>query len=268
MQDLTVTFIQSNLVWNDFRANLLTFSEKLNAVSEKTDLVVLPEMFNTAFVVEPETVDKEAAHISLDWMIRNAQKYDTAICGSMIVNEEGNYYNRFYWVEPNGNIQKYDKRHLFTLGNEHLKITAGQENIIIEYKGWKIKPLVCYDLRFPVWAKNTYANGQYEYDLLIYVANWPAARNYAWKSLLVARAIENQAYVVGVNRIGPDANGTKHTGFSSIIEPKGELISEEVENIESSQTISLSAVDMNTYREKFTIGIDWDEFSVKKNKPD
>lgn len=262
MQDLKVTTIQSNLVWNDFRANLLAFDKKLNALIEKVDLIVLPEMFNTAFVVEPETVDEEAAKKSLDWMIRNSQKYDTAICGSMIVKEEGNYFNRFYWVEPNGHIQKYDKRHLFTLGNEHLKITAGYENIIINYKGWKIKPLICYDLRFPVWAKNTFDQGNYEYDLLIYVANWPAARNHAWKSLLVARAIENQAYVVGVNRIGADANGTKHAGFSRIIEPKGELISEEVENIESSQTISLSAEDIKTYRQKFTVGLDWDEFKI------
>ncbi len=263
MQDLKVTTIQSNLVWNDFQANLKAFDEKLNSLSEKADIIVLPEMFNTAFVVEPETVDIEAAKVSLDWMIDNAKKYDTAICGSMIVKEDGNYYNRLYWVEPHGQIQKYDKRHLFTLGNEHLKITAGQENIIINYKGWKIKPLVCYDLRFPVWAKNTYEQGEYEYDLLIYVANWPAARNYAWKSLLVARAIENQAYVIGVNRIGPDANGTKHTGFSRVIEPKGEVISEEVENIESSQTISLSADEMKLYRKKFTVGLDWDEFSIK-----
>lgn len=263
MQDLRVTFIQSNLVWNDYQANLKAFDQKLNSIKKKTDLIVLPEMFNTAFVVEPETVDEKAASLSLDWMIRSSQKYDAAICGSMIVKEEDHYFNRLYWVEPNGNIQKYDKRHLFTLGNEHLKITAGQNNIIIDYKGWKIKPLICYDLRFPVWAKNTFDHGNYEYDLLIYVANWPAARNHAWKSLLVARAIENQVYVLGVNRIGPDANGTKHTGFSRVIEPKGELISEELENIESSQTINLSAKDMNVYRQKFTVGLDWDEFSIK-----
>lgn len=263
MQDLTVTFIQSNLVWNNFRANLSAFHQKLNALTEKTDIIVLPEMFNTAFVVEPETVDSEAAEISLNWMIDHAENYNAAICGSMIVKEDGHYFNRFYWVEPNGHIQKYDKRHLFTLGNEHLKITAGQENMIIDYKGWKIKPLICYDLRFPVWAKNTFEQGKYEYDLLIYVANWPSARNHAWKSLLVARAIENQAYVLGVNRIGPDANGTKHTGFSRIIEPKGEVISEELDNIESFQTLTLSAADMNTYRERFTVGIDWDEFTIK-----
>ena len=263
MQDLTVTFIQSNLVWNDYQANLKAFAQKLNSIKEKTDIIVLPEMYNTGFVVEPEKVDANAAAVSLEWMKQNAQKHDSVICGSMIVLEEGHYYNRFYWIEPSGRIQNYDKRHLFSLGNEHLRFTAGQEPIIIEYKGWKIKPLVCYDLRFPVWAKNTFNQGNYEYDLLIYVANWPAARNHAWKSLLVARALENQAYVVGVNRIGADAYGTKHSGFSRVIEPKGELISEEVENIESSQTITLSAFDLNTYREKFTVGLDWDEFSIK-----
>lgn len=262
MQDLKVTFLQSNLVWNDFQSNLRAFNEKLNALTEATDLIVLPEMFNTGFVVEPEKIDVKAPQVSLNWMMENAKKHDTVICGSMIVKEDGNYYNRFYWIEPNGNTKYYDKRHLFSLGNEHLRFTAGQETIVIEYKGWKIKPLVCYDLRFPIWAKNTFEQGEYEYDLLIYVANWPAARNYAWKSLLVARAIENQAYVVGVNRIGPDANGTKHAGFSSVIEPKGEMISKEVENVESSQTITLSADDIKVYRERFTVGLDWDEFII------
>lgn len=262
MQDLKVTTIQSNLIWNDFQANLEAFDEKLNSLNEETDIIVLPEMFNTGFVVEPETVDEIASFTSLEWMVNNAKKFDTVICGSMIVHENSNYYNRFYWVEPNGIVKKYDKRHLFSLGNEHLKFSPGEEIIIINYKGWKIKPLVCYDLRFPIWAKNTYALGVYEYDLLIYVANWPAARSHAWKSLLVARAIENQSYVVGVNRIGKDGRGTHHAGFSRVVEPKGELISEEVENMESSQTIILSASELAEYRKKFTVGLDWDEFTI------
>ena len=263
MQDISITFIQSDLVWKNHLANLKAFEKKISQVNSPTDLIILPEMFNTGFVVEPQGIDTNAAEDSLAWMKKVAKKKDAVIAGSMIVNDHDNFYNRFYWVLPNGDFKSYDKRHLFSLGNEHLRFTAGVESVIIEFKGWKIKPLICYDLRFPVWAKNNYQSGNYDFDLLIYVANWPAARSHAWKSLLLARAIENQAYTIGVNRIGKDGNGTPHAGYSGVIEPKGEWISKEVQDIESVQTIMLSADALKTYRNKFTVGLDWDKFDIK-----
>jgi predicted amidohydrolase len=263
MQDLKVSFIQSNLIWKDSSANLSAFENKIAQIEEDTDLIVLPEMFNTGFVVEPETIDSNLADKALEWMKRMSSEKNAAVCGSVIVKEKTHFYNRFYWVEPNGGVQQYDKRHLFSLGGEDKHFSSGQDLLIIEYKAWKIKPLICYDLRFPVWAKNTFENEEYAYDLLIYVANWPAARSHAWRSLLVARAIENQAYVLGVNRIGNDGRGTPHSGFSGVIEPKGEWISEEVENKESVQTIKLSGEELQKYRSKFTVALDWDEFKIE-----
>lgn len=262
MQDIKVTFIQSNLIWKDSSANLLAFEKKIKQIEEPTDIIILPEMFNTGFVVEPENMDDGLAQQAFEWMSRQAATNACAIGGSVIVKEQGQYFNRFYWIEEDGKSYHYDKRHLFSLGGEDKHFTSGEEFIIIDYKGWKIKPLVCYDLRFPIWAKNTYDDGNYEYDLLIYVANWPAARNHAWKSLMVARAIENQSYVIGVNRIGLDGRGTKHKGSSAVIEPKGEWISEEVQDEDSTQTISLSAIDLKEYRNKFTVGLDWDDFTI------
>jgi predicted amidohydrolase len=262
MQNLNITFIQSNLAWKDHKANLSSFSAKIAHIAQQTDLIILPEMFNTGFVVQPQEIDKSAAPESLTWMKQTANQLNIPICGSMIVEEEEKYYNRFYWVLPNGDFETYNKRHLFSLGNEHLRFTKGTENITIEYKGWKIRPLICYDLRFPVWAKNTFIDGDYAFDLLIYAANWPAARSYAWKQLLVARAIENQCYVVGVNRIGLDGNQTPHQGDSGVIDSKGELISALVPNEESIQTIELNAADLMEYRSKFTVGLDWDDFRI------
>lgn len=263
MQDLNITFIQNNLVWKNHQANLKSFEEKIAQIEGPTDLIILPEMFNTGFVVKPQEINLLAAKESLLWMQKIAKEKLTVITASMIVKENDNYYNRLYWVQPDGGFKTYDKKHLFSLGNEHLRFTAGKETLIVDLKGWKIKPLICYDLRFPVWAKNNYDSGNYDYDLLIYVANWPAARAYAWRSLLTARAIENQAYTIGVNRIGNDDNGTAHLGFSGVIEPKGEWISEEAIDMESVQTIQLSAKDLIDYRTKFTVGLDWDEFDIK-----
>jgi len=263
MQDLKITFIQSNLVWKNHKANLLAFEEKILQIQIDTDLIILPEMFNTGFVVEPQIIDESAAKSGLAWMQKMAKAKNAVITGSMIIKEDAKYYNRLYWVLPNASYKTYDKRHLFSLGNEHLRFTAGEEQLIVTLKGWRIKPLVCYDLRFPVWAKNKFVSGTYEYDVLIYLANWPAARSHAWESLLVARAIENQAYVIGVNRVGKDGNGTPHSGNSGVIEPKGEWISEVTINQNSVQNIVLSANDMNAYRNKFTVGLDWDEFNIK-----
>jgi len=263
MQNLKVSFIQSDLIWKDSSANLQIFHRKIQQIEESTDLIVLPEMFNTGFVVEPETLDERVAQEALLWMQENAQQTNAAICGSTIVKEDDHYFNRFFWVLPDGSYETYDKRHLFSLGGEDKHFTSGNESLIIKYKDWNIKALVCYDLRFPVWSKNRYIDNEYEYDLLIYVANWPSARSYAWKSLLVARAIENQAYVIGVNRIGKDGRGTPHSGYSGIIEPKGDWLSKEVVDEECIQTLSLSKEDLSHYRKKFTVALDWDDFNIQ-----
>jgi len=262
MQDLKITFIQSHLKWQDHKANLHAFEEKILQLNTTPDLIILPEMFNTGFVVKPKGIDISAAKESLIWLQKMAKHTQAVITASMIVEEDHKFYNRLYWVKPNGSYATYNKKHLFSLGNEHLSFTAGSDQLLVELKGWKIKPLICYDLRFPIWAKNNYESGKYDYDLLIYVANWPAARAHAWRSLLTARAIENQAYTIGVNRIGKDDHGTSHSGFSGVIEPKGEWISAKAEDIESIQSITLSAKDLNEYRQKFTVGLDWDNFEL------
>ncbi len=264
MQDLNISIIQSDLVWKDVAANLASFDYDINQIQEDIDLIVLPEMFNTGFVVDPDDVAEEMEGISMQWMRKQSLKKHAVICGSLIIRENGKYYNRLFWMKPDGSFQHYDKRHLFSLGGEHEKFTGGTESLIVELNGWKIKPLVCYDLRFPVWSKNNYSNGNYDYDLLIYIANWPASRRDPWMSLLKARAIENQAYVIGVNRIGEDGNGLAHSGDSNIYDAKGQKIIQHQSNTEFTETILLSKKILYDFREKFTVGLDWDSFSIKK----
>jgi omega-amidase len=262
MQDLIVSIVQTDIIWKDVSANLSRLDKKINSIIGPTHLIILPEMFNTGFVVTPELLDNYESQRSVDWMTKKAHEKNSVICGSMITKINNVYFNRLYWVLPNGSIETYDKRHLFSLGGEDQHFEGGSTFKIFEYKSWKIKPLICYDLRFPVWSKNTYENKQYAYDLLIYVANWPAARSYAWERLLTARAIENQSYVAGVNRIGKDGRGTPHKGLSGIVEPKGQWISEQVENSESIQSHKLSIESLIDYRNKFTVAPDWDRFTI------
>ena len=188
-----------------------------------------------------------------------AQKENAVIIGSLIIEEDHNYYNRLIWAQPDGVIYTYDKRHLFRMANEHEHFKTGNKRLIIEYKGWKICPLVCYDLRFPVWSRNSSEN---QYDLLIYIANWPGVRKAPWSKLLEARAIENQCYVVGVNRVGKDGKDISYTGNSAIINPKGEIISTIAENKNCSETVSLSLDDLNSFRKAFPVGMDADEFKI------
>jgi predicted amidohydrolase len=264
MQDLKVSIIQSDLVWKDVQSNLASFEFDIDQINENTDLIVLPEMFNTGFVVDPEDVAEDMNGISLQWLKKQAQKKQAVICSSLIIQENKNYYNRLIWMNPNGSFQFYNKRHLFSLGGEHHKFTGGAENLIVELKGWKIKLLVCYDLRFPVWAKNNYINGVYDYDMLIYIANWPASRRDPWMSLLKARAIENQAYVIGVNRIGTDGTGLAHAGDSNIYDAKGKKLVQHLGDTEFAETVMLSKSVLDNFREKFTVGLDWDRFSIEK----
>ncbi|HET6228075.1 MAG TPA: amidohydrolase [Bacteroidia bacterium] len=260
MNDLKVTLIQSNLFWENKQKNLEQFSKKIDDVNEVTDLIVLPEMFSTGFSMNPEKLAENMNGETVKWMKEKAQKKNCVVTGSFICEEGGRYYNRLLWVNPNGTYVKYDKRHLFSMGDEHNHYAAGEEKLIVELKGWKICPLICYDLRFPVWARNT---KEASYDVLIYVANWPERRSYPWKTLLLARAIENQSYVIGSNRVGVDGNDISHSGDSAVIDAKGEIISKIKPNEEATETITLSYSNLVEFRKQFPAILDADQFEVK-----
>ncbi|MBF8964274.1 amidohydrolase [Pontibacter sp. FD36] len=257
MQDLRVTIIQTSLHWQDAAANRAMFSEKLAAVAPATDLIVLPEMFTTGFSMDAAGLAEEAEGPTLQWMKEEAARYSAVITGSVIVREGEQYFNRLYWVHPDGTYQHYNKRHLFRMAKEHHTYTPGQEKLLVELKGWKICPLVCYDLRFPVWSRNVGS----EYDLLLYVANWPKPRANAWSILLQARAVENLSYVVGVNRVGTDGNGHPYSGDSAVIHPKGYKLLETTE-AEGIHTITLNKKELTDFREAFPAHLDADDFTL------
>ncbi|CAN5612832.1 amidohydrolase [soil metagenome] len=266
MNDLLITTIQTNLFWEDKQANLSMLEEKIGSI-KKTELVVLPEMFSTGFSMQPKKLAETMDGDTIEWLKKVAAKNRVIITGSLIIAENGSFYNRLIWMLPNGEYGFYDKRHLFACGNEHLHYKAGNKRLIASVKGFKVNLQVCYDLRFPVWSrqqtkKNEEAtDNQPEFDLLVYVANWPERRNHAWKSLLTARAIENQCYVVGVNRVGNDGNNINHSGDSMVINPLGEALYHCQDN-EDIHTAILSAADLKTYREKFPFWKDADSFHI------
>ena len=261
MSAITITVIQTTLHWEDKKANLLMLEEKINSIQEKTEIVVLPEMFTTGFSMQPallaETMDGE----TVAWMKRIAASKKIILTGSVIIKEEENFYNRLIWMLPNGQYGVYDKRHRFAYAGEDDHYTAGTKRLIASAKGWKINLLVCYDLRFPVWARQQSQPEGAEYDLLIYVANWPERRIRAWKTLLQARAIENQCYVVGVNRVGDDPNDIHYSGESMIIDPMGEVLytKKEVEDI---FTMTINKTHLQTVREKLPFLKDADGFHI------
>jgi len=259
MNDLKITIIQSNLDWENIDKNLEVFSSKINSIIEPTDLIVLPEMFTTGFSMQPEKFADTMDGRTVRWMKKQATKKNCVITGSFICVENGNYYNRLIWMQPDGTFSAYDKRHLFSMANEHKHYTAGTKKITQEINGWKICPLICYDLRFPVWSRNIKNN---PYDVLIYVANWPERRNHPWKTLLLARAIENQCYVVGLNRIGNDGNEIYHSGDSAVINFKGEIISKTPAHDESIETITLRHSDLEEFKTQFPVLNDADEFKL------
>ncbi|WP_018476653.1 amidohydrolase [Pontibacter roseus] len=257
MQDLRVTIIQTALHWQDAEANREMFSEKLAAAAPATDLIVLPEMFTTGFSMEAAQLAEEAEGPTLRWMQQEAEKHQAVLTGSVIVKAGEQFFNRLYWVRPDGSHAHYDKRHLFRMAKEHHTYTPGKERLLLELKGWNICPLVCYDLRFPVWSRNKGS----EYDLLLYVANWPKPRSNAWSILLQARAVENLAYVVGVNRVGSDGSKHPYSGDSAIIHPKGYKLLETTE-VEGIHTITLSRQELVDFRESFPAHLDADAFTL------
>ncbi len=264
MQDLKITLIQSDLHWEDAEANLSMFEEKIWQIGGQTDVIVLPEMFTTGFTM---AASKMAEHMNMrtfKWMKQMADQTGALVLGSFITTVHDRYYNRLLWMEPGGTFKTYDKRHLFRMSGEHKTFSAGESPLIATWKGWKICPLICYDLRFPVWSRNTWdpSSKKLAYDLLIYVANWPTTRIDAWDTLLKARAIENLSYVAGVNRIGQDGNGVEHNGHSSIIGPKGDMIFTN-EGAELVRTIELNAHALHAFRDRFPAYIDGDDFSIE-----
>lgn len=263
---MKVTLVQATLHWEDPQKNIEHFDTLVNSIKEPTDLIVLPEMFSTGFTMKPEKLAEPLNGPSLQWMAKTAKTKHAVLCGSVAVNDNGRFYNRLFWVEPDGKISTYDKRHLFRMANEDKHYTMGSQKIIKNISTWQICPLICYDLRFPVWSRNTFkmADGvpQAAYDVLIYVANWPEVRSYPWKQLLIARAIENQCYVIGVNRIGKDGNGISHSGDSVVINPRGEIISKTKPNEESVETVNLDKKYLDDFRMAFPVGMDADDFNL------
>lgn len=256
--NLKVTIIQSELVWENAEANRTQFSKKMETITEETHLIILPEMITTGFSMNAEKLAEPNDGPTLNWMISEAKKNNCAITGSVIIEENQNFYNRLFFVYPNGEYKKYDKKHTFTFAKENETFTAGNERIIVEYRGWKICPLVCYDLRFPVWSRNTV-----EYDAVIYVANWPKIRTVAWDSLLKARAIENMAYCIGVNRVGKDGKDIDYSGHSAVYDVLGKQISTFNYEAEFIETITLQKDHITTNRSKFRFLNDRDEFILK-----
>lgn len=254
---LNLTIVQSDLVWENVDANLQHFTKQLENI-EQTDLIILPEMFNTGFSMNSKNLAEKEDGKSINWLINLAKEKQSAVIASLIIEDNGQFFNRLYFVHPDGKLRFYNKRHLFRMANEHNYYTAGTESIIINYKGWRIKPLICYDLRFPVWSRN-----KNDYDLLIYVANWPERRNEVWKTLLKARAIENQAFVAGVNRVGTDGNNVIFSGDSSVINPYGKKISSIQEHEEKNEKIELDLNVLNDFRDKFPVHLDADIFDIK-----
>lgn len=273
MNDLKITIIQSDLYWENKEKNLELFSQKISSIIEQTDLIILPEMFTTGFSMRPELFAEQMNGATVNWMKEKAKEKNCVITGSFICEEGGKHFNRLVWMNAGGNYSVYDKRHLFRMGDEDNHYGHGQKKIIVELNGWKICPLICYDLRFPVWARNRSVVGSSEsvdkkeirvdYDILIYVANWPERRAHPWKSLLVARAIENQSYTIGVNRVGNDGNNIYHTGDSVVLNFKGEAISKIESGKESVSTITLNYKNLEDFRKQFPVMLDADDFEIK-----
>jgi len=264
MPDLTISLIQTDLLWEDPERNLDHLSSVMDQMDTPVDLIILPEMFNTGFSIHPERFAEKMDGRTVAFLRSQAKKKNCILCGSLMVEENGKFYNRLCWATPDGSVIHYDKRHLFRLSDESKVFTAGNTKKVLMLKGWKILPLICYDLRFPVWSKNTWSSGKgYDYDLLLYVANWPESRSHVWKTLLMARAIENQIYVAGVNRIGTDGEGTTYSGESMFIDPKGRILKEAGKYKTAIMTTVLPFGELQKFRDSFQIGLDWDQFTIE-----
>jgi predicted amidohydrolase len=265
MSTLSVSVIQADLAWQNKQVNLQQFSEKISALRGQTELIVLPEMFSTGFNTDPSDLAETMEGPSVRWMKEMASQNKVILTGSLIIEEQKKFFNRLLWVLPDGQVGHYDKRHLFGYAGEDEHYSRGEHRLIASVKGWKINLLICYDLRFPIWARHTSVSGtinEPEYDLLIYVANWPDKRSHAWKILLQARAIENQSYVVGVNRVGKDAKNLNYSGDSMIVDPMGEIMHQSIA-LEDSFTCILDKEKLKQIRERLPFWKDRDKFRIE-----
>ena len=258
MHPLKISIVQTDIAWENKQENLRMLREKLHALRGTTEIVVLPEMFTTGFTMKSRELAEPVSGITVRILKELAADFQLALCGSFICSERSNYYNRAFFITPEGEEFYYDKRHLFRMGNEAEDFSAGNNKLIISYRGWNICLLVCYDLRFPVWSRNV----NNEYDLLIYMASWPQARRLAWDTLLCARALENMCYVCGVNRIGVDGNKLIYNGGSVVFSAKGEVLASVPDGEEGIETVSLSLISLQQLRDKFPVWKDADAFRL------
>jgi len=255
---LHIALFQLDLFWENPQANRDRIDQWIQKLGKSTDVVFLPEMFTTGFSMNVAELAETMEGETIDWMKKRCAEHQLALCGSLIIQEKEKYFNRLVFVQPSGEVQFYNKRHLFTMGNEESHFQQGTERLIVQYKGWRICPLICYDVRFPVWSRN-----RNEYDLLVYVANWPRNRDEVWNTLLKARGIENQAYVAGVNRVGVDGQIINYSGYSQILDAKGNCLSDAAEGVESILSAQISKSDLEKFRDSFPVLEDADSFNLE-----
>lgn len=257
LENLRLAIVQAPMLWQDVEANLNNFAELLNQV-DSADLVLLPEMFNTGFSMESARLAESMDGTTVNWLQAQAQRLNAVVCGSLIIKvAEADYRNRLIWARPDGSLEHYDKRHLFRMAGEHNHYTAGTQQLLLELKGWRIRPLICYDLRFPVWSRDSQ-----ETDLLFYIASWPQARRNAWNRLLPARAIENICYVAGVNRIGEDNQGYAHSGDSQVLDYLGDSVLQANDQLGVFQ-VELNAANLAKFKQRFPAYMDADNFTLE-----
>lgn len=262
MSSLTLTIIQTDIFWQNKTANLESLARKIDAIEERTEIVILPEMFTTGFTMQPALFAETMEGETVAWMKEISARNKIILTGSIIIKEQDLYYNRLIWMLPNGQFGYYNKRHLFAYAEEDKHYAAGNKRLIASVKGWKINLQICYDLRFPVWSRQQPDDTGQEYDLLINVASWPERRSHAWKTLLCARAIENQCYAVGVNRVGKDGKNINHSGNSILIDPLGQVLYHKNEE-EDVCTITIQKEDLDKVRAQFPFYKDADNFSIE-----
>ena len=257
MEDLKIALVQTSLVWENHSANLELMDKHLAKIIA-ADVIVLPEMFTTGFSMDPARLAEKMDGKTMQWFAKKAKEKNAVITGSFIAEESGKYFNRLIWMRADGSFETYDKRHLFSMAGENIQYTEGNIKRILEVKGWKVCPLICYDLRFPVWSRNV----QNEYDVLLYTANWPEARNHAWKSLLPARAIENQCFVAAVNRIGMDGKALHYSGDSIVLDFLGKPLAAANVGKEEIVEAALKYEELKKFRKGFPAGLDQDKFEI------